>query len=54
VSADKPQAMKPGSAAKVLPSVFIKSWGPHSDFPTHGSLNLVKFHAKTIWAKEAI
>jgi len=54
VSTDKPLATKSGSAAKVLPSVFIKSYGPHVDFPTHGSLGQGKFHANTIWAKQAI
>jgi len=54
VSTDKPLATKPGSAAKVLPSVFIKSYGPHVDFPKHGSLGQGKFHAKTVWAVQAI
>ena len=53
VSPDKPLAMKPGSAAKVLPSVFIKSYGPREDFPKHESLNQGKFHAKT-WVAQPV
>jgi hypothetical protein len=35
VSPDKPLAMKPGSAAKVLPTVFIKTYGPRADTHKH-------------------
>ena len=47
VSPDKPLAMKPGSAAKVLPTVFIKTYRPHAEFLIHGLLRLDKFHTGT-------
>jgi len=46
VSPDKPLAMKPGSAAKMLPTVFINIYSPHAEFPIQGSLSLDTFHTK--------